>query len=137
MERIFLDANVLFSAAYREDSGLRRIWELSGIALVTSTYAVEEARRNLGIGDRRSRLDALLVSVQQMPEVAEMELPPTVELPDKDRPILLAAIRAGATHLLTGDVRHFGRYFGEIVGGVRILPPSDFLRSSTSLRHDG
>ena len=129
MERIFLDANVLFSAAYREDSGLRRIWELSEIALVTSTYAVEEARRNLGTGEPRLRLDALLVSVQQVAEVAETELPPTVELPDKDRPILLAAIRSGAAHLLTGDVRHFGRYFGETVGGVRILPPSDFLRS--------
>lgn len=47
MIRVFLDANVLFSAAYREGNGILRLWELSGIHLVTSSYAVEEAERNI------------------------------------------------------------------------------------------
>jgi uncharacterized protein len=50
-----------------------------------------------------------------------------VKLPDKDRPILLAAIGAGATHLLTGDFRHFGPYYGERIEGVLILPPGEYL----------
>lgn len=45
-----------------------------------------------------------------------------------DRPILLAAIAARATHLLTGDVKHFGRLFGRRVEGVVILTPGDYLR---------
>ncbi len=35
MDRLFLDANVLFSAAYRDDSGLQRLWDLSDVELVT------------------------------------------------------------------------------------------------------
>jgi uncharacterized protein len=48
-------------------------------------------------------------------------------LPEKDQLILLAAIGAGATHLLTGDFRHFGPYYGERIQGVHILPPGDYL----------
>ncbi|MEX2139704.1 MAG: hypothetical protein WD894_10610 [Pirellulales bacterium] len=43
------------------------------------------------------------------------------ELPAKYWPILMAAIAAHATHLLTGDVRHFISYFGRIIAGVRIM----------------
>src|ERR1700692_2717153 len=42
---------------------------------------------------------------------------------NKDVPIILAAIEARATRLLTGDVRHFGPYFGKNVGGVQISLP--------------
>ncbi len=35
----------------------------------------------------------------------------------KDEPIFLAALLAQATHLLTGDLKHFGHYFGQTVAG--------------------
>jgi hypothetical protein len=47
VDRVFLDANVLFSASYREDSGLLRLWQLKETELVTSPYALDEARRNV------------------------------------------------------------------------------------------
>ena len=47
MDRVFLDANILFSAAYRRESGLKQLWRISETQLLTSGYAVEEARRNL------------------------------------------------------------------------------------------
>ena len=50
-----------------------------------------------------------------------------VKLPDKDRPVPLAAIGAGATHLLTGDFQHFGPYYGERIEAVLILPPGEYL----------
>ncbi len=31
MRRVFLDANILFSAAYREKAGLLRLWRLPGV----------------------------------------------------------------------------------------------------------
>ncbi len=49
LDRIFLDANVLFSAAYLENSGLGRLWRLEDAELLSSAYAVEEARRNLAL----------------------------------------------------------------------------------------
>jgi uncharacterized protein len=47
MDRLFLDANVLFSAAYRPDAGLGQLWKLEGAILCSSHYALEEARINL------------------------------------------------------------------------------------------
>jgi predicted nucleic acid-binding protein len=48
--RVFLDANVLFSAAYKEDSSLLAFWKADKFSLVSSEYAVIEARRNLAMG---------------------------------------------------------------------------------------
>lgn len=127
MDRVFLDANVLFSAAYRPGSGLARLWALKGIELLTSAYAAEEARRNLSEGSQRARLERFLAKVGIVAKPTTGALPLGIELPVKDRPILIHAIAAGASHLLTGDKQHFGRYFGRRLGGVLIEPPSDYL----------
>ena len=129
MDRLFLDANVLFSAAYRPDSGLARLWKLSGVELVTSEYASEEARVNLPDDAQRRRLEKLLETVQVVATVSMRALPRQVDLPEKDRPILLAAVEARATRLLTGDKEHFGAYFGKVIAGVHILPPGEYLRA--------
>ena len=125
MDRIFLDANVLFSAAYRPNAGLARLWQLDKVELVTSDYAAQEAMFNLTEKDQRVRLTKLLEKVRIITEVAP--LPPGVQLPDKDQPILQAALQAQATHLLTGDKEHFGPYFGRNLGGVLVLPPAEYF----------
>jgi uncharacterized protein len=119
---------VLFSAAYRSDAGLLRLWRLPRVQLIASGYAVAEARANLGDAEQRDRLAKLLESVETVPEAVDRSLPPGVDVPAKDRPILQAAIAAKATHLITGDVTHFGEYFGRRIGGVGILAPGDYLR---------
>jgi hypothetical protein len=134
VDSIFLDANVLFSAAYRSDAGLRKLWRLPGVRMVTSAYAVEEARRNLSQARQREELDELLGSVEVVPTAAPTDHPlfsSVMQLPDKDRPILLAAIGVGATHLLTGDFRHFGPYYGKRLEGVLILSPGEYLALRT------
>jgi len=129
VDRLFLDANVLFSAAYRPDAGVARLWGVSDAVLLTSSYVVEEARRNLTHEDQRTRLEKLLTKM----EVGEaMMLPPElrgeIDLPEKDWPVLGGAAAAGATHLITGDLRHFGAHFGEKVLGVLVLKPADYLK---------
>jgi uncharacterized protein len=128
VDRLFLDANVLFSAAYREGAGLTRLWRVDGVILVSSEYALEEARRNLREAAQLDRLQELADGIELIRAVTVVALPADIELPEKDRPILWAALTASATHLLTGDIRHFGAYFGREVVGVRILPPADYLR---------
>jgi len=129
MQRVFLDANVLFSAVYREQAGLLRLWRLTGVELMTSDYAAQEAAGNLTDPAQRSRLTKLLKTLAIIPHSCGMpSLPAGVHLPEKDIPILQAALAVGAAILLTGDVIHFGRYFGKTVGGIRIMPPGDFLR---------
>lgn len=127
MDRLFLDANILFSAAYREDAGLCRLWKLKDTLLCSSLYAVEEARINLEDEEQRRRLTELVHALQLFEDV-RAELPPSVHLPEKDLPILRAAIAAKATHLLTGDIRHFGPYFGRKLSGVLVQRPGDYLK---------
>lgn len=129
MDRIFLDANVLFSAAYKADSRLKQLWDLKDVQLVSSEYAVEEARRNLELArpDNLSHLGSLLAKVTVLPNVPT-HLSLKVKLADKDMPILLMAVRARATHLLTGDVTHFGHLLGKRVHGVLILTPGQYFR---------
>ncbi len=117
MDRLFLDANILFSAAYRPQVGLRRLWALDDVELITSLYALEEARVNLQESVQRERLEQLSLAMQIMASFVNRPLPEGVILPDKDRPILLAAIDAQATHLLTGGLRDFGPYYGRVVAG--------------------
>lgn len=59
MDILFLDANVLFSAAYREGAGIAGFWDLDDVELITSQYAAEEVRRNLPEAHQKSRLDDL------------------------------------------------------------------------------
>jgi predicted nucleic acid-binding protein len=127
MDRIFLDANVLFSASYRADSGLLAFWKLSDVTLCSSRYAIEEARINLEEEAQRRRLAQLPPALQVL-DARGYELSPGIRLPQKDVPILLAAIEAHATHLVTGDIRHFGAYFGKSVQGVLVVTPSEYLK---------
>ena len=127
MHRLFLDANVLFSAAYQEDAGLRKLWSLEGAQLLTSGYALEEARRNLASDEQRSRLARLAADLELVPEAPSGSLPDEFDLPEKDRPIVVAAVQAEATHLVTGDLSHFGPYLGRTVAGIRFVRPAELL----------
>jgi predicted nucleic acid-binding protein len=125
VDRLFLDANVLHSAAWRPGAALLRLWHLNGVELLSSGYAVAEARRNLETPAQRGRLTRLLRRVRLV-EPEHFTLPRGIRLPEKDLPILLAAIDGGATHLLTGDWEHFGPYYRQEIAGVLILPPAEY-----------
>ena len=126
MDRVFLDANVLFSAADREGDGLARLWQIDGIRLLSSAYAILEAHTNLTEGAQRDRLANLAKALEIVPPGAG--LPAGIQLPAKDAPILASAIAGKATHLLTGDLRHFGALMGQAVAGVLVQVPAMYLR---------
>ena len=80
---------------------------------------------------------ARLASIQQqtiiVPEVlTSVRLPARIRLPEKDVPILLAAIDARATHLLTGDLKHFGPYMNREYAGLFIMTPGEYLRTKST-----
>jgi len=126
--RVFLDANILFSSAWLEGSGLARLWRLPEAALVTSRYAMAEAERNLESSEQRARLHAPASKLTLVDAPQQGALPAGVQLVAKDAPILLAAIEARATHLLTGDRAHFGALYGKTIAGVKILAPGEYLK---------
>jgi predicted nucleic acid-binding protein len=130
MKKIFLDANVLFSAAYQAESGLLKFWKLKNVQLLTSTYAFQEALRNLDPEKQHQWLKKLMVSVTMVEEahMPESLIPNSIALPTKDKPILAAAIQAKANYLITGDIRHFGKYFSKTISGVTIYPPAYYFK---------
>ena len=121
MIRVFLDANVLFSAS-NTGSNIARLIRLlteEGKA-VTSDFAVEEARRNILLKrpDWGSDLETLLGQVQEIPSV-QFDVP--VKLNSKDQPILCTAIRCGCQYLATGDQQDFGHLYNHTVEGVAVI----------------
>lgn len=91
--------------------------------LCSSRYAVGETRCNLAEQAQRHWLTRLLSSVQLF-DSPNPALSRAISLPDKDKPILLATLEAQATHLITGDVRHFGPYLRKKIEGIIVLLPS-------------
>jgi predicted nucleic acid-binding protein len=121
--RVFLDANILFSAALAH-SRMRAFLDIlfERAECLTNEYAMEEARRNLAakFPGRTSALEALR---GQCEVVSRLETEMEVELPSKDIPILGGAIAGHATHLLTGDERDFGKLWGKTIQGVKVVSP--------------
>ena len=121
--RIFLDANILFSAA-QPHSRMRAFLEVlfDRAECLTNAYAVEEARRNLELKFPQG-LRALERLTGRCGMVSQLITGLDVELPLKDVPILGGAIAGRATHLLTGDERDFGKFWGKTIQGVKIVSP--------------
>ncbi|MBM4352057.1 MAG: PIN domain-containing protein [Deltaproteobacteria bacterium] len=132
MIRLFLDANVLFTAAHNPSGKASFIIDLGArgyCEVMSCSYAIEEARRNISIKfpDYLVRFETLMTTVTEVPSRSGQNCP--APLPEKDRPILKAAIHYRATHLLTGDVKDFGPFMNhpDLTGGVLIQTVSEFL----------
>jgi uncharacterized protein len=124
LDRVFLDANVLYSAAYMQFAGLARLWSLNDVQLLSSAYAIDEARRNsMDRPEAVPRLNRLLQSVSTVDAPQGLQLPRSIRLDPKDQPILLAAIHGNADYLLTGDASHFSHLYGKRIDSLLVLRP--------------
>lgn len=132
--RLFLDANVLFSAC-KTDGAIRRLlrWlSRTGHKLVVDVYVAAEANRNLQL----KALDGYLpietlkdeLSIEFSAQVFERRLESVAIDPD-DAPVMAAAIELECDALITGDKTHFGHLFGRKVEGVLIVSPAQAAES--------
>lgn len=132
--RVFLDANIIFSAAWSRSNPTQYLFQLAALErheLLSSAFALDEARRNLELKTPNSlpefeRLQSAITQAAE-PDSSELEIAVDADLPDKDAPILASAITAKADLLVTGDRTHFGHLFGECIQGTRILTLSNTL----------
>lgn len=119
--RIFIDANILFSAANRA-SATRDLFNAAAehAELVTNPHAWEEAHRNLsykraehlsGINDLKKKL-AISSALGRIDQAI---------LPHHDIPILAGAVGAGCSHIWTSDKKHFGKWYGRQMHGVLVV----------------
>ena len=127
--RIFLDANILFSAA-KSDGAIRHLVGrlfATGHTCCVDEYVVAEARRNLHLKNAEA-LDDFDVLLRKLKMVDALAYSAVVSsnldwLLEKDRPVLHAAMRSRCDILVTCDRRHFGAGYGRTFGGVTLHSP--------------
>jgi len=132
--RLFLDANVLFAAAYSPDGRSAALFALACeelCSLSSSRHAIDEAARNLAIKvpERMPALVRFLALVDVVPEADPRLVAWSADLglPANDAPILAAAVASQVDLLVTGDRTHFGHLFGRSIGSVTVTVPRDAL----------
>jgi predicted nucleic acid-binding protein len=133
--RIFLDANVLFSAA-KSDGPIRELLtrlEQSRHQCCADGYVIEEARRNI-LAKAPSRIPALESLVPHLHVESKRPMDPALEaslrqLPVSDRPVLAAAILGRSDALVTSDRTHFGALYERTIRGVTIHSPRSLAES--------
>ena len=134
MKRLFLDANVLFSAVYKRDSAQGLLVEFAAGGLIValgSPYAIDEAHRNLArkapraIQNWRSMLNAIQTASEPDAECLGWAGSLVVA---KDAPVLASAVRAKVDWLVTGDRSDLGRLFSTTQRGVLVIPPAEAAR---------
>ena len=126
--RVFLDANIMFSAAKSDGAVRALLWLIAaqGHELVADEYVVAEARRNL-----LSKGAAAMEGFEELLRHIEVAPFRATRLPhdlaaliaDKDRPVMAAAIRLRCDVLVTGDSTHFGGLYGTVRHGVAVHSP--------------
>jgi predicted nucleic acid-binding protein len=115
MIRLFLDASVLFAAAYSSTGASRELVRLAlqgDVQLLVSQFVLEEAVRNLS--DKAS--SEISATFQQLIDALDLEItsdPSKEEVLDaaaytalKDAPVVAAAINAQVDYLVTLDRKH-------------------------------
>jgi predicted nucleic acid-binding protein len=139
--RAFLDANVLFTAAYsRRGSSWVIIQEArvqDNLVVTTTERVFDEAEENLqekapaSLSEYAS-LKPILETCPEPPEALAEHLSSVVLYP-KDRPVLAGAIFAEADWLLTWDDDHFGHLYGIRVYDVLVSDPGQGLHLFSQL----
>lgn len=130
--RVFLDANVLFTAAHNPHGKAAFVIELgaaSHFSLFTSDAALMEAERNLAVKYPHSLafLEALMNNITLVAAHLSAAFPEG--LPLRDGVIFQAARSCHATHFLTGDLRHFGPFMNrtDVTFSITIRTVAQFL----------
>lgn len=132
MHRLFLDANVLFTAAHNPEGKAALLFDALDFGhweLLSSAFAIAEAQRNIAAKypSCAARLETVLAKLSVVGQPSPVAI--GISLPEKDRPIYIAALACRATHLLTGDRHHFGRHMNrpQATGGIVIQTVADYL----------
>ncbi len=138
--RLFLDANIIFTAAYTPQGAsgfLFSIAETGAITLCTSLYALDEAKRNLALKavDKLPTLEKFLphLTIVSEPQPEKVAWAALLPLPRKDAPIMAAAVSCKADILVTGGRRDFGSLLGTTSEGMLVLEPAETVRHLSKL----
>lgn len=123
-QKVFLDANVIFTAVWNPNGISRKIIERNDAFFVmTCELAVEEARRNL-LAKKPKSINDLLQILKHIKILPTILHGGPVNLNTKDKPIFFSAKAGRADVIITGD-KGFSK-IDEEEAGLLILSPREF-----------
>lgn len=140
MDRLFLDANVFFAAAYSAKGASRFLleWGARGkVELFSSEYALSEALKNLKLKGKEEHLIEFYKCVSGLEGILDHSFKGVEALsrdlkgvvPEKDLPILVGACGADADFLITLDRKHFTPELPRLIDlPFEIRTPGDYVR---------
>lgn len=134
MIRVFLDANVLYSAADSPEGLNAAIFKVAGkrgdVELIANRYVCGEADINLmykSLSRARVALKKLVTHELTIEPNAPLSLTqrmkPHVPNDPADAPVLAGAVFAKADWLITSNSKDFGHLYETVVDGVLVLRP--------------
>ncbi|MDP2642396.1 MAG: PIN domain-containing protein [Candidatus Peregrinibacteria bacterium] len=137
MDKLFLDANVIFSAVCSDAGASRFLFQLAGkkkIILFSSFYAVNEAKVNI---ERKLKAEKLVLFYKLVSEFTKIDnfnydFGKKYEkfIIEKDVPILVGAETMEADFLLTLDKKDFmNTKISKLKLPFKIMSPGEYLRS--------
>ena len=130
--RLFLDTSVLLAAVGSETGASCAVFdfaEVNGWTLLSSPYCVAEVLSNIHKVSRiaSSSWSKLIRPALEVVSDSVVLDHPLVFPKAKDRPILISALAASASFLLTLDRQDFGPFMTRPVYGLRVILPLSFL----------
>ena len=131
--KVFLDSNIVFSAAYsvKEKSRSYIFFELQDLNIIEiyiSNLVKFESIHNIKI-KKPEKLDFLneLLSKADIIEDLDVYYEFTKTLPENDRIILSSAVYHNIDFFITGNTKDFLTFYNKKLKNTLILTPKDFL----------
>ncbi len=139
MKILFLDANIFFAATFSKTGGSAMLFKLAEkgkFKLVTSLYALNEAKRNIihkkgndflprfyELASKLTAIDQESLESEELDKWEEWIVP-------KDAPILASATLQKVDYLITLDRKDFmNTHLKKAPLSFKILTPGEFLQS--------
>lgn len=134
--KIFLDANVLYSASRSKSGSSFSLFKLKAkfsFVLITSQLALIEAERNLLEKEDAAVVNNFYQLIKEI-RVIKVESDKVKDLLkgiiyEKDAPILYAALKSDSNYLLTLDKKHFfTQKIKKLKLPLKIMTPGQFIK---------
>jgi predicted nucleic acid-binding protein len=134
--RVFLDSNVLFSAAYSEKEKSRsyiffELRDLNIIEIYISNLVKFESVHNIKIKkpEKSGFLNELLSKVNILEDIY-IYYDDIKSLPENDRIILSSAVYNDMDFFITGNTKDFLPFYNKKLSNTLILTPKSFLEQT-------
>lgn len=134
--RVFLDSNVLFSAAYSEKEKSRsyiffELRDLNIIEIYISNLVKFESVHNIKIKkpEKSGFLNELLSKVNILEDIY-IYYDDIKSLPENDRIILSSAVYNDMDFFITGNTKDFLHFYNKKLSNTLILTPKSFLEQT-------